>query len=92
MKPTLTCLAALLLLTRFLHAQAMGETGPQLADAAGVPGTGTNGYSAPSVKYSYGSGEFVHYKLIGGNHGLQVSGSVVYADEAKQLVAAFLLQ
>lgn len=35
---------------------------------------------------------FVHYKLIGGNHGLQVSGSFVYADEAKQLVAAFLLQ
>jgi hypothetical protein len=70
----------------------MGETGPQLSDAAGVAGTGTNGYSAPFVKYSYRSGQFVHYKLIGGNHGLQVSGSFVYADEAKQLVAAFLLQ
>lgn len=35
----------------------MDETGPQLADAAGV----------------------------GGNHGLQVSGSFVYAEEAKQL-------
>ena len=34
----------------------------------------------------------ITYKLIGGNHGLQVSGSFVYADEAKQLVAAFLLQ
>lgn len=76
----------------YRFAQAMGETGPQLADAAGVVGTGTNGYSAPFVKYSYRSGQFVHYKLIGGNHGLQVSGSFVYADEAKQLVAAFLLQ
>jgi poly(3-hydroxybutyrate) depolymerase len=76
----------------YRFAQAMGETGPQLADAAGIPGTGTNGYSAPFVKYTYRSGQFVHYKLIGGNHGLQVSGSFVYADEAKQLVAAFLLQ
>ena len=76
----------------YRFAQAMGETGPQLADAAGVVGTGTNGYSAPFVKYTYRSGQFVHYKLIGGNHGLQVSGSFVYADEAKQLVAAFLLQ
>jgi poly(3-hydroxybutyrate) depolymerase len=76
----------------YRFAQAMGETGPQLADAEGVVGTGTNGYSTPFVKYSYRSGQFVHYKLIGGNHGLQVSGSFVYADEAKQLVAAFLLQ
>jgi poly(3-hydroxybutyrate) depolymerase len=76
----------------YRFAQAMGETGPQLSDAAGVVGTGTNGYSAPFVKYSYRSGQFVHYKLIGGNHGLQVSGSFVYADEAKQLIAAFLLQ
>jgi poly(3-hydroxybutyrate) depolymerase len=76
----------------YRFAQAMGETGQQLADAAGVVGTGTNGYSAPFVKYTYRSGQFVHYKLIGGNHGLQVSGSFVYADEAKQLVAAFLLQ
>lgn len=76
----------------YRFAQAMGETGPQLADAAGVVGTGTNGYSAPFVKYTYRSGQFVHYKLIGGNHGLQVSGSFVYADEAKELVAAFLLQ
>jgi poly(3-hydroxybutyrate) depolymerase len=75
----------------YRFAQAMGETGPQLADSAGVVGTGTNGYSAPFVKYTYRSGQFVHYKLIGGNHGLQVSGSFVYADEAKQLVAAFLL-
>jgi len=76
----------------YRFAQALGETGPQLADAAGIPGTGTNGYSAPFVKYTYRSGQFVHYKLIGGNHGLQVGGSFVYADEAKQIVSAFLLQ
>jgi poly(3-hydroxybutyrate) depolymerase len=76
----------------YRFAQAMGEAGPQLADADGIPGNGTNGFSAPFVKYTYRSGQLVHYKLIGGNHGLQVSGSFVYADEAKQLVAAFLLQ
>jgi poly(3-hydroxybutyrate) depolymerase len=76
----------------YRFAQAMGETGPQLTDAAGIPGNGTNGYSAPFVKYTYRSGQLVHYKLIGGNHGLQVGGSFVYADEAKQIVAAFLLQ
>jgi len=76
----------------YRFAQAMGESGPQLADAAGIAGTGTNGYTAPFVKYTYRSGQIVHYKLIGGNHGLQVGGSPVYADEAKQIVAAFLLQ
>ena len=75
----------------YRFAQAVGETGLQLADAAGIPGNGTNGYSAPFVKYTYRSGQIVHYKLIGGNHGLQVSGSFDYADEAKQIVAAFLL-
>jgi poly(3-hydroxybutyrate) depolymerase len=74
--------------------QAMGETGPQMADAAGIPGTGTtgNGYSAPFVKYSYRGGQVVHYKLTGGDHGLRVGGSTVHADEARQIVAAFLLQ
>ncbi len=76
----------------YRFAQAMGEAGPQLADSAGIPGTGTNGYSASFVRYTYRSGQLVHYKLIGGNHGLQVSGSFAYADEAKQIVAAFLLQ
>jgi poly(3-hydroxybutyrate) depolymerase len=76
----------------YRFAQVMGETGPQLADADGIPGNGTNGYSAPFVKYTYRSGQLIHYKLIGGNHGLQVGGSFVYADEAKQIVAAFLLQ
>ena len=59
----------------YRFAQAMGETGPQLADAAGVVGTGTNGHSTPFVKYSYRSGQFVHYKLIGGNHDHQVGVS-----------------
>jgi poly(3-hydroxybutyrate) depolymerase len=76
----------------YRFAQVMGETGPQLADAAGIPGTGTNGYSAPFVKYSYRNGQLVHYKVIGGNHGLLVNSSLVYANEAKQIVAAFLLQ
>jgi poly(3-hydroxybutyrate) depolymerase len=76
----------------YRFAQAMGETGPQLADAAGIPGNGTNGYSAPFVKYTYRNGQVVHYKLIGGDHGLRVSGSTVYAEEAKEIVAAFLLQ
>ena len=86
--------------TTFMHcqesiyrfAQAMGETGPQLTDAAGVPGNGANGYSAPFVKYSYRNGQVVYYKLVGGTHGLAVNGSTVYATEANQLIASFLLQ
>jgi len=70
----------------------MGETEPKLIDAAGIPGNGTKGYSAPFVKYSYRDGQVVHYKLIGGDHGLPVGGSNVYAIEAKQIMAAFLLQ
>ncbi|MCU0749113.1 MAG: hypothetical protein MUF13_06145, partial [Akkermansiaceae bacterium] len=62
------------------------------ADAAGIPGNGSNGYSAPFVKYSYRNGQVIHYKLIGGNHGLSVGSNNVYAIEAKQIVAAFLLQ
>jgi poly(3-hydroxybutyrate) depolymerase len=76
----------------YRFAQAMGETGPQLTDHAGIPGNGTNGYSAPFVRYSYLNGQVIHYKLIGGDHGLRVSGSTVFADEAKEIVAAFLLQ
>jgi len=34
----------------------------------------------------------IHYTLIGGDHGLRVSGSSVCATEAKQIIAAFLLQ
>lgn len=76
----------------YRFAQAMGETGPQLTDNAGIPGNSTNGYSAPFVQYSYRNGQVIHYKLIGGDHGLRVSSSTVYADEAKEIVAAFLLQ
>jgi len=72
-------------------AQAMGETGPQLADAAGIAGNGTD-YSPVFVKYTYLNGRVVHYKLIGGNHGLLVGANTAYATEAKQIVAAFLLQ
>ena len=75
----------------YRFAQVMGEIGPQLADSAGIPGNGTNGYSAPFVKYSYGNGQVVHYKLIGGDHGLRVSGNNAYASEANQLMADFLL-
>ena len=73
-------------------AQAMGETGPQLADAAGIPGIDTNGHPTPFVNYTYRGGALVHDNLIGGNHGLSVGGSFVYADETEQLVAEFLLQ
>jgi hypothetical protein len=91
--------------TTFMHSQesiyrfaeAMGETGPKLADAAGIPGNltdadPTNNYSPVFVKYAYRNGQVVHYKLIGGDHGLGVGGSTVYATEAKQIIAAFLLQ
>ncbi len=74
----------------YRFAQAMGENGPQLADSAGIPGNGTNGYSPLFVKYTYLSGQVIHYKLIGGTHGLQVTGSSIdYADEAKKIVADF---
>ena len=76
----------------YRFAQAMGETSAQLTDAAGVPGNGANGYSAPFVKYSYRNGQVVHYKLVGGTHGLVVNGSNAYSNEANQLIASFLLQ
>ncbi len=86
--------------TSFLHsqesiyrfAQAMGETRNQYSDAEGIAGTGANGYSAALVKYSYRNDQVVHYKVNGGDHGLRVGGSTVYADEAKQIIANFLLQ
>ncbi|GDY06066.1 hypothetical protein LBMAG51_08530 [Phycisphaerae bacterium] len=76
----------------YRFAQRMGESGPQLSDAAGIPGNSTNGYSAPFVKYTYLNGQVVHYKLIGGTHGLSVNGSTAYATEANQIIATFLLQ
>jgi len=75
----------------YRFAQQMGETGPQLSDAAGIPGNGTNGYSAPFVKYNYLNGQVVHYKLIGGDHGLRIGSNTSYATEANQLIATFLL-
>jgi hypothetical protein len=75
----------------YRFAQQMGETGPQLSDAAGIPGNGTNGYSAPFVKYTYLNGQVVHYKLIGGDHGLRIGSNTSYATEANQLIATFLL-
>lgn len=79
-------------LSIYRFAQRMGETGPQLSDAAGIAGNGTNGYSAPFVKYTYLNGQVVHYKLVGGNHGLSVNGNNAYSTEANQLIATFLLQ
>jgi hypothetical protein len=38
------------------------------------------------------SGQVVHFKLIGGDHGLGVGGSNVCSTEANQIIAAFLLQ
>ncbi len=76
----------------YRFAQRMGETGSQLSDSAGIPGNSTNGYSAPFVKYTYLGGHVVHYKLIGGTHGLSVNGNNAYATEAKQIIATFLLQ
>lgn len=78
-------------------AQAMGETGAQLADEDGIVGnlndtdTG-NDFSTPFVRYSYLDGQVVHYKLIGGNHGLQVDNSSTYSTEANQIIAEFLVQ
>ena len=74
----------------------MGETGPQLLDAEGVPGTlgvttPDKGYTPPFVKYSYLDGEVIHYKLVGGVHGLTVGGDNSYRQEAKAIVADFLL-
>jgi poly(3-hydroxybutyrate) depolymerase len=81
----------------YRFAQAIGETGPQLSDAAGVPGNlndadQTNNYSSVFVRYSYRNGQVVHYKLIGGDHGLAVGGSNTFSLEADRIIAAFLLQ
>ena len=70
----------------------MGETEPKLSDTSGIPGNRANGHSGPLVNYSYRNGQVVHYKLIGGDRGLWVGGSNVYAIEAKQIIAAFLLE
>ncbi len=69
----------------FRFAQAMGEKGPQLADAEGIPGNGTN-RPADIIKYSYLDGDVVHYKVISESHGL-----APYSSQANDLIAAFIL-
>jgi poly(3-hydroxybutyrate) depolymerase len=69
----------------FRFAQAMGYTGIQIPDASGVSGNGTN-RPVDIIEYSYLGGQVIHYKVIGGNHGL-----APYASEASDLVADFLL-
>ncbi len=81
----------------YRFAQAMGEDGPQIADADGISGNlndldSTNDYSPQFVKYSYLKGEVIHYKLIGGGHGLDVDGSIAFNMEALKIVADFLLK
>ena len=69
----------------FRFAQAMGYTGAQIPDASGVPGDGTT-LPADIVKYEYLGGQVIHYKVIGGNHGLGP-----YASESSDLIADFIL-
>jgi poly(3-hydroxybutyrate) depolymerase len=77
-------------------AQAMGETGTQINDADGVAGNlndanPNNDFSAAFIRYSYLGGQVVHFKLIGGDHGLDVGGSPGFSSEANQMIADFLL-
>jgi len=51
--------------TDFLWAQAMGYTGPQLADSEGVS-VGTD--AKPVQQYTYLNGKVRHFKLIGEGH------------------------
>ena len=53
-------------LTDFLWARAMGFTGPQLADSAGVE-VGVEGRSVK--EYLYLQGRCRHYKMVGETHG-----------------------
>lgn len=73
----------------YRFAQAMGHTGSKIADANGIPGNlhdsdPTNDYPPEFVKYSYLNGQVVHYKLLGGRHGLN--------SEARRITAEFLLE
>merc|ERR1712212_768318 len=52
--------------TDYLWAVAMGYSGPQLADSAGVS-IGTD--AQPVQEYSYLGGKVRHYKLVGEGHG-----------------------
>lgn len=69
----------------YRYAQAMGETGSMLSDAAGVAGDGSN-YPADVVRYAYLDGDVVHYKVIGGDHALNP-----HSNPANDLIADFIL-
>lgn len=70
----------------YRFAQAQGHAGAQLEYADGIPGDGLS-RPADIVMYPYLSGDVVHYRVIGGNHGL-----APFANEAKDIAADFLLQ
>ena len=70
----------------FRFAQSQGYAGTQLVYADGVPGDGVTRH-ADIVEYAYLGGDVVHYRVIGGNHGL-----VPHGDAARDIAAAFLLQ
>ena len=65
--------------TDFLFARAMGYTGAQLADSAGVT-IGTD-----FQEYSYLGGRVKHFKDIGGTHG-STFGNSVTKDEVKKAI------
>jgi len=60
--------------TDFLWAQAMGYTGPQLDDSAGVS-VGTT--DKPVEQYTYLDGKVRHFKLVGEGHGTGPGHTVV---------------
>ena len=75
----------------YAFAQAMGEKGPQIPNADGIPGNltdtdPTNDYPPQFVKYSYLKGEVIHYKLIGGDHGLGIPGNRTVRSEAQKII------
>jgi len=70
----------------YRFAQLQGFSGTQIPFAAGVPGDGVNRHP-DLVEYAYLGGDVVHYRMVGGNHGL-----APHANEARDIAAAFLLQ
>jgi poly(3-hydroxybutyrate) depolymerase len=70
-------------LTDFIWARAMGYTGPQLEDSAGVD-VGMDGREAQ--EYRYLGGRVRHYKLIGETHGSAGPGHPVVQKIVRELV------
>ena len=68
----------------YRFAQAMGETGPQIPLDSGPIGEDIT-YPTGLEKYSYLNGQVVHYKIIGGGHGL-----APYKEQIDQMVIDFL--